>query len=82
MPGRLNSNCELLSSFYSCGYLDRGRIGFELVQKAAVSGMGAIAAIGAPSSLAVRLAEETGLGLVGFVSRRRFVVYAEPSSGV
>jgi FdhD protein len=59
-----------------------GRIGFELVQKAAVSGIGAIAAIGAPSSLAVRLAEETGLGLVGFVSRRRFVVYAEPSSGV
>jgi FdhD protein len=59
-----------------------GRIGFELVQKAAVSGMGAIAAIGAPSSLAVRLAEEAGLGLVGFVSRRRFVVYAEPSSGV
>jgi FdhD protein len=59
-----------------------GRIGFELVQKAAVTGMGAIAAIGAPSSLAVRLAEEAGLGLVGFVSRRRFVVYAEPSSGV
>jgi FdhD protein len=57
-----------------------GRIGFELVQKAAVSGTGALAAIGAPSSLAVRLAEEVGLGLVGFLSRKRFVVYVEPDS--
>lgn len=57
-----------------------GRIGFELVQKAAVSGVGALAAIGAPSSLAVRLAEEAGLGLVGFLSRTRFVVYVEPPS--
>ena len=60
-----------------------GRIGFELVQKAAVAGVGALVAIGAPSSLAVRLAEESGLGLVGFLSAKRFVVYVEPaSSGV
>jgi FdhD protein len=59
-----------------------GRIGFELVQKATVAGMGAIVAVGAPSSLAVRLAEEAGLGVVGFVSSRRFVVYVEPASGV
>lgn len=57
-----------------------GRIGFELVQKAAVSGVGALVAIGAPSSLAVRLAEEAGLGLVGFLSAKRFVVYVEPAS--
>ncbi len=53
-----------------------GRIGFEIVQKAAAAGVGVLAAIGAPSSLAVRLAEETGLGLVGFLSATRFVVYA------
>src|SRR4051794_37024573 len=53
-----------------------GRIGFEIVQKAVAGGSGVLAAIGAPSSLAVRLAQESGLGLVGFLSRNRFVVYA------
>jgi FdhD protein len=53
-----------------------GRIGFEIVQKAVAGGAGVLAAIGAPSSLAVRFAAETGLGLVGFLSARRFVVYA------
>ena len=53
-----------------------GRIGFEIVQKAVAAGIGVLAAIGAPSSLAVRLAEEAGLGLVGFLSPQRFVVYA------
>ncbi len=53
-----------------------GRIGFEIVQKAVAAGVGVLAAIGAPSSLAVRLADEAGLGLVGFLSDRRFVVYA------
>lgn len=55
-----------------------GRIGFEIVQKAVAAGVGLVAAIGAPSSLAVRLAEDAGLGLVGFLSARRFVVYAAP----
>jgi FdhD protein len=53
-----------------------GRIGFEIVQKAVAAGVGLVAAIGAPSSLAVRLAEEAGLGLVGFLRRDRCVVYA------
>jgi FdhD protein len=53
-----------------------GRIGFEIVQKAVAAGVGVLAAIGAPSSLAVRLADEAGLGLVGFLTERRFVVYA------
>ena len=55
-----------------------GRIGFEIVQKAIAAGTGVLAAIGAPSSLAVRLASEGGLGLVGFLSPSRFVVYAGP----
>jgi len=53
-----------------------GRIGFELVQKAAVSGIGLVVAVGAPTSLAVRLAEDSGIGLVGFTRTDRCVVYA------
>lgn len=52
-----------------------GRIGFELAQKAAAAGVGTIAAVGAPSSLAVRLGRDTGLSIVGFVSSDRCVVY-------
>jgi FdhD protein len=53
-----------------------GRVGFELVQKAVVSGIRLVVAVGAPSSLAVQLAEQAGLGLVGFTRRDRCVVYA------
>jgi FdhD protein len=53
-----------------------GRIGFELVQKALVSGIGLVVAVGAPTSLAVALAQESGLGLVGFTRPDRCVVYA------
>jgi FdhD protein len=53
-----------------------GRIGFELVQKAVVSGIGLVVAVGAPTSLAVALAAEAGLGLVGFTRPDRCVVYA------
>lgn len=55
-----------------------GRIGFELVQKAVVAGVGVIAAVGAPSSLAVSLAAEAGLCAVGFLRGERCVVYTAP----
>ena len=55
-----------------------GRVGYEIIQKASVAGIPFIAAVGAPTSLAVDLAMEHGITLVGFAKGGSMNVYSHP----
>jgi FdhD protein len=54
------------------------RASYEMVQKAARAGIGLLAAVSAPTAMAVRMAEQSGLTLAGFVRDGRHVLYSHP----
>lgn len=83
--GRHNSLDKLLGALLksgedlsSGGVLITSRASYEMVQKSATAGIGFLAAISAPTGLAIRLAEQTQLTLLGFVRPHSHVVYTQP----
>lgn len=82
--GRHNALDKLIGALVR-GNVDRGegfavvtsRASYEMVQKAAMAGIGLLAAVSAPTALAVRVANDAGLTLAGFARGDRCVVYAD-----
>lgn len=80
--GRHNAVDKLLGHFFLTGdfpadgiLVVSGRASFEIMQKAAVAGIGMVAAVSAPSSLACDLAQEFDMTLIGFLRGDRFNIY-------
>jgi FdhD protein len=78
LAGHLVLNQWSGPSLAGCVLMISGRVSFEIVQKAALCGIGIIAAVSAPSSLAVAAADRLGVAVAGFVRDGSFNVYSHP----
>lgn len=83
--GRHNALDKAIGALVRCGsdaatgyMLVTSRASYEMVQKSAAAGIAFLAAVSAPTALAIRVATDAGLTLVGFARRDRHVVYTHP----
>lgn len=81
--GRHNALDKLLGALIKQGVeggfiLSSSRASYEMVQKVVMTGFSVLAAISAPTGLAVRIAEEYGVTLLGFVREQQYVAYSHP----